>query len=65
VDRCLSSADKEQVRFRSIVDQVWEYLDQAYLRQDAFLHDLMKAEHAVNYVSDKNYRLLEEYLDLL
>ncbi len=58
--RCLRSADKEQVRFRSIVDQVWEYLDQASLRQDAFLHDLMTAEHAVNYISAKNYRLLEE-----
>jgi hypothetical protein len=31
------------------------YLNQAYLRQDAFLHDLMKPVHAVRDISDKNY----------
>jgi hypothetical protein len=40
VDRCLGSADKERVRYKSSMDQVWEYLDRAYLRQDVFLHDL-------------------------
>jgi hypothetical protein len=49
VDRCLKPADK----------------DQAYLRLDTFLHDLMKPVNAVRDISDKNYRALEEYLDLL
>ncbi len=33
--------------------------------QYTFLHDLMKPVHAVRDISYKNYRALEEYLDLL
>ncbi len=65
VVRCLRPADKERVRYRSTVAQVWEYLDRAYQRQDVFLHDLMKPVLAHREISDKNYRALEEYLDLL
>ncbi len=46
VERCLQPADKERVRYRSPVGQVWEYLYRAYMRQDVFLHDLMKPIHA-------------------
>jgi hypothetical protein len=42
VDCCLRPADKERVRYRSTVAQVWEYLDRAYHQQDVFLYDLMK-----------------------
>ncbi len=45
--------------------QVWEYLDRAYQQQDVFLHDLMKPVLAHKEISEKNYRALEEYLDLL
>jgi hypothetical protein len=47
------------------VAQVWEYLDRAYQRQDVFLHDLMKPVFAHKEIGEKNYRALEEYLDLL
>jgi hypothetical protein len=29
------------------MSQVWEYLDQAYMRQNTFLRDLMKLVYAV------------------
>jgi hypothetical protein len=47
------------------VSYVWEYLDWAYMRQDTFLHDLMKLVHAVKGIREKNYRGLEVYLGLL
>jgi hypothetical protein len=56
---------KEHVRYRSSVSYVWEYLDWAYMRQDTFLHDLMKLVHAVKGIREKNYRGLEVYLGLL
>jgi hypothetical protein len=65
VDRCLCQVDWERVRYRSMVAQVWEYLDRAYQRQDVFLHNLMKSVLAHREISKKNYRALEEYLDLL
>jgi hypothetical protein len=65
VDRCLRPVDRESVRYRSTVAQVWEYLDRAYQQQDVFLHDLMKPVLAHREISEKNYRALEEYLDLL
>jgi hypothetical protein len=65
VERCLRPADKERIRYRSTVAQVWEYLDRAYQRQDVFLHDLMKPVFAHKEIGEKNYRALEEYLDLL
>jgi hypothetical protein len=34
-------------------------------RQDVFLHDLMKPALAHKEIGEKNYRALEEYLDLL
>jgi hypothetical protein len=36
--------------------QVWEYLDQAYMRQDTFLRDLMKPVHAFKELGEKKYR---------
>jgi hypothetical protein len=65
VERCLRPADKDCVRYKSTVAQVWEYLDRAYQRQDVFLHDLMKPIFAHKEIGEKNYRALEEYLDLL
>ncbi len=50
VDRCLRSADKERVRYKSSMDQVWEYLDRAYLRQDVFLHDIKGQCHEIFYI---------------
>jgi hypothetical protein len=47
------------------VSQVWEYLDRAYMRQDTFLHDLIKPVHAFKELGEKNYRGLKENLDLL
>ncbi len=44
-DECLRPADKKRFQYKSNMDQVWEYLDRAYLRQDTFLHDLMKQVH--------------------
>ncbi len=64
VERCLRPADKERVRYRSTVGQVWEYLDQAYMQQDTFLHDLMKLVYTFKELKE-NYLGLEEYLDLL
>jgi hypothetical protein len=37
----------------------------AYQRQDVFLHNLMKPVLAHKEIGEKNYRALEEYLDLL
>jgi hypothetical protein len=65
VDHCLCPLDRERVRYRSTVAQVWEYLDRAYQRQDVFLHDLIKPVLAHQEITVKNYRALEEYLDLL
>jgi hypothetical protein len=65
VVRCLRPADKERVHYRSTVGQVWEYLDWAYMRQDVFLHNLMKPVLAFKELGEKNCRALEEYLDLL
>jgi hypothetical protein len=65
VYRCLRPADRERVRYRSTVAQVWEYLDRAYQRQYVFLHDLMKPVLAHKEIDKKNYQALEEYLDLL
>ncbi len=65
VERCLCPADKERVRYRLTVAQVWEYLDRAYQRQDMFLHDLMNPVFAHKEIGEKNYRALEKYLDLL
>jgi hypothetical protein len=56
VERCLQPADKERVRYRSTVAQVWEYLDLAYMRQDVFLHDLMKPVLTHKEIREKNYR---------
>jgi hypothetical protein len=58
-------ADKERVRYRSTAGRVWEYLDRAYMRQDVFLHDLMKLVLTHKEIGRKSYRSLEEYLDLL
>jgi hypothetical protein len=52
VDRCLRPVDRERVRYRSTVAQVWEYLDRAYQRQDVFLHDLMKPVLAHREITD-------------
>jgi hypothetical protein len=65
VECCLRPADKERVRYRSTVAQVWKYLDRAYQRQDVFLLDLMKPVLAHKEIGEKNYWALEEYLDLL
>jgi hypothetical protein len=65
VERCLRPVDKERVRYRASVIQVWEYLDRTHMRQDVFLHDLMKLIYALKEIGEKNYRGLEEYLDLL
>ncbi len=65
VDRCLRPVDRERVHYRSTVAQVWECLDRAYQRQDVFLHDLMKPVLAHREITEKNYRALDEYLDLL
>jgi hypothetical protein len=65
VERCLHTADRERVLYRSTAAQVWEYLDWAYKQQDVFLHDLMKPVLAHKEIGEKNYRALEEYLDLL
>jgi hypothetical protein len=34
--------------------QVWEYLDRTYMRQDVFLHDLMKTIYAHKEIGGKN-----------
>jgi hypothetical protein len=34
------------------VSQVWEYLDRAYMRQNTFLHDLMKLVYAVKEIGE-------------
>jgi hypothetical protein len=47
------------------VGRVWEYLDWAYMRQDVFLHNLMKPVHAFKELGETNYRSLEEYLEPL
>jgi hypothetical protein len=65
VERCLRPANKERVCYRSTVGQVWEYLDQAYIPQDTFLHDLMKPVNTFKELGEKNYQGLEKYLDLL
>jgi hypothetical protein len=59
VDCFLSPADRERIRYRSTVAQVWEYLDRAYQRQDVFLHDLMKPVLAQKEISKKNYQALD------
>jgi hypothetical protein len=56
VERCLQPADKERVRYRSALAQVWEYLDRAYMRQDVFQHDLMKPVLSHKEIGEKNYR---------
>jgi hypothetical protein len=65
VERCLRPANMERVRYRSTVGQVLEYLYMAYMRQDVFPHDLMKPALAHKELGEKNYRGLEECLDLL
>jgi hypothetical protein len=65
VKRYLKPGEKEKVQYKSTVTQVWKYLNRAYLRQDTFLYDLMEAVHAVKDISEKNYRALEEFPDLL
>jgi hypothetical protein len=65
VYHCLRPADRERVCYRSTVAQVWEYLDRAYQQQYIFLHDLMKPVLAHKEIGKKNYRALEEYVDLL
>jgi hypothetical protein len=65
VDWYLRPANKKQVWYQSNADQVWEYLDWAFLRQNSFLHDLMNPVHTVREISDKNYWAQKVYLDLL
>ncbi len=36
------------------MDEVWEYLDRAYLSMYAFLYDLMKLIRAARDITDKN-----------
>jgi hypothetical protein len=61
VEHCLKPEDKEQVRNMSSVDQVWKYLNWAYLQQDTFPYQLIKLVHAARDISKKNYRDLEEF----
>jgi hypothetical protein len=65
VDRCVRPTGKERVCYWSAVEQVWEYLDWAYMRQDVFLQDLVKPVHTFKELGEKNYCSLEKYLDLL
>jgi hypothetical protein len=65
LERRLRPADKKRVRYRASAMQVWEYLDRTYMRQDVFLHDLMKPIYPHKEIGEKNYRGQEEYLDLL
>ncbi len=64
MERCL----RPLTRRGSTTGPQWpalENLDRAYMRQDVFLHDLMKPIHAFKEMGEKNYHGLEEYLDLL
>src|SRR5450830_855646 len=65
VERCLRPADKERVRYKPSLKEVWEYLDRTYIRHDTFLHDLMKPVLSAKEIGDRNFRGLEEYMDLL
>src|SRR5450830_1702910 len=65
VERSLLPVDKDRVRYKPSLKEVWEYLDRTYIRHDTFLHDLMKPVLSAKEIGDRNYRGLEEYMDLL
>src|SRR5450830_1269646 len=65
VERSLLPVDKDRVRYKPSLKEVWEYLDRTYIRHDTFLHDLMKPVLSTKEIGDRNFRGLEEYMDLL
>src|SRR5450830_1262795 len=65
VERSLRPVDKERVRYKPSLKEVWEYLDRTYIRHDTFLHDLMEPVLSTREIGDRDYRGLEEYMDLL
>src|SRR5450830_463615 len=65
VERSLLPVDKDRVRYKPSLKEVWEYLDRTYIRHDTFLHDLMKPVLSAKEIGDRNFRGLEEYMDLL
>src|SRR5450830_681585 len=65
VERSLLPGDKDRVRYKPSLKEVWEYLDRTYIRHDTFLHDLMKPVLSAKEIGDRNFRGLEEYMDLL
>src|SRR5450830_956854 len=65
VERSLRPVDKERVRFKPSLREAWEYLNRTYIRHDTFLHDLMKPVLSTKEIGDRNFRGLEEYMDLL
>src|SRR5450830_266923 len=65
VERSLLPVDKERVRYKPSLAEVWEYLDRTYIRHDTFLHDLTKPVLSTREIGDRNFIGLEEYMDLL
>jgi hypothetical protein len=65
VERCLQPADREQVRYKPFLKEVWEYLDRVYDRPKTFLHDLIRPVLSTMKAGNRDYQAMKEYLDLL
>src|SRR5450830_1555864 len=56
VERSLLPVDKDRVRYKPSLKEVWDYLDRTYIRHDSFLHDLMKPVLSTKEIGSRGWR---------
>jgi hypothetical protein len=64
-ERCLPDNIKEKIQFKRSMNEVWKFLDITFLKPDTFFHELMQPIAKARPVPDKDWKALEENLELL
>lgn len=65
MNQCLPETIKEKIRFKRTMEEVWKFLDNAIIKQNAFFHGLMLPIINARPVPEKDWKVMEENLELL
>jgi hypothetical protein len=59
MEKCPPKNIKEKIRYKRTMEEVWKYLDNAFVRPNTFLHDLMQPVNTIRAVPEKDWEALE------
>jgi hypothetical protein len=54
MDKCASKNIKEKISYKRTMELVWKYLDNAFVRSDTYLHDLMQPVNTARAAPEKD-----------